>query len=186
VSRKSQSSRLLIDEPPLQVLPTLAELVGLNEAIFLQQLHYWLLRSEHHRDGRFWVYNTYEEWHQQLKFWSLATIRRIVGNLEQKNLVISTTQYNRQKVDRTKWYTLDYQAIDRLLDSADHVLNLSSPSDQDEQMQPLNVSDSVPETTAETTAEKNGHKRPTTAEELDAWEAERERTRRFIKALDQR
>jgi hypothetical protein len=146
VSQKPQSS-LLIAEPPLLVLPSLAMAIGLNEAIFLQQLHYWLLRSEHHRDDRAWVYNTYEEWHQQLPFWSLATLRRIVGALEKQGLVISTTQYNRHKVDRTKWYSLDYQAIDRLRDSADHVLNLSSPSDQTEQMQPLNMSKSEPETT---------------------------------------
>ena len=36
------SSKLLIDEPPLQVLPSLALKIGLNEAIILQQVHYWL------------------------------------------------------------------------------------------------------------------------------------------------
>ena len=35
-------SNLLINESPLQVLPTLATYIGLNEAIFLQQVHYWL------------------------------------------------------------------------------------------------------------------------------------------------
>lgn len=34
-------SRLLINEPPLIVLPNLAILIGLNEAIVLQQVHYW-------------------------------------------------------------------------------------------------------------------------------------------------
>jgi len=147
VSSKPPTSRLLIAEPPLLVLPSLAIAIGLNEAIFLQQLHYWLLRSEHHRDGCAWVYNTYEEWHQQLPFWSLATLRRIVGALEKQGLVVSTTQYNRHKVDRTKWYSLDYPAIDRLLDTADHLLNLSSPSDQTEQMQALNMISSEPEST---------------------------------------
>jgi len=36
------SSSLLINESPLQVLPSLAVLVGLNEAIVLQQTHYWI------------------------------------------------------------------------------------------------------------------------------------------------
>ena len=36
------SSRLLIDEYPLVVQPSLAALVGINEAIILQQIHYWL------------------------------------------------------------------------------------------------------------------------------------------------
>ena len=36
------SSKLLMGESPLQVLPGLAVLIGLDEAIFLQQLHYKL------------------------------------------------------------------------------------------------------------------------------------------------
>lgn len=35
-------SKLLIDDYPIQVLPKLAKVIGLNEAIILQQLHYWL------------------------------------------------------------------------------------------------------------------------------------------------
>lgn len=35
-------SKLLIDDYPIQVLPKLAKEIGLNEAIFLQQVHYWL------------------------------------------------------------------------------------------------------------------------------------------------
>jgi len=35
-------SKLLIDEYPLQVLPSLAVIYGLNEAIILQQVHYWI------------------------------------------------------------------------------------------------------------------------------------------------
>jgi hypothetical protein len=31
---------LLIEEPPMQVLPSLAAAIGLEEALFLQQLHY--------------------------------------------------------------------------------------------------------------------------------------------------
>ena len=35
-------SRLLINEPPLIVLPSLAKEIGLNEAIIVQQIQYWL------------------------------------------------------------------------------------------------------------------------------------------------
>ena len=55
-------NKLLISEQPLQVLPGLAAKIGLNEAIFLQQLHYWLVKSKHEHDELRWVYNTYEEW----------------------------------------------------------------------------------------------------------------------------
>ncbi len=156
-------SRLLIAEPPLLVLPSLAVQVGLNEAIFLQQLHYWLQgKAAKERDGRVWIYNTYEEWHQQLPFWSVMTIRRIVGGLEQQGIVRSTTRYNQHRVDRTKWYTIDYAVLDRLVtpevsESPDHVINvnsrmvnLNSPSDQDEPLQAFEVNSSEPETSTET------------------------------------
>ena len=149
-----RSSNLLIAEPPLIVLPTLATLAGLNEAIFLQQLHYWLVRSGKERDGRLWIYNTYDEWREQLPFWSRATLRRIVNGLEERGLVISTDGYNQTKVDRTKWYTIDYAAVDHLLEPADDMLTLSTSTDQDEQVDDHNVSSSVPETTSENTPER--------------------------------
>lgn len=35
-------SKLLINEPPLQVLPSFAQNIGLHEVIILQQVHYWV------------------------------------------------------------------------------------------------------------------------------------------------
>lgn len=100
-------SPLLISEPPLQVLPTLASAIGLNSAIVLQQLHYWLQRSRHSRDGRQWIYNTYEQWQQQFPWWSVRTLKRIFHNLETAGLV-RAGNFNRSALDRTKWYTVDY------------------------------------------------------------------------------
>ena len=60
---------LLISEPPLIVLPSLARLVGLNEAIILQQVHYWLQRSSNIKDGHRWVYNSYPNWYKQMPVW---------------------------------------------------------------------------------------------------------------------
>lgn len=149
--RDGETPRLLIAEPPLLVLPSLAVLVGLNEAIFLQQLHYWVQQSGKERDGRRWIYNTYEEWHEQLPFWSVRTIRRIVGTLEERELVVSTTAYNQQRVDQTKWYALDYAALDRLTERADHLANLATWGGQPDQVHLANLAASVPETTSETT-----------------------------------
>lgn len=110
----SETSNLLINEPPLQVLPTLAARVGLNEAIFLQQLHYWLVRSQNEQGGRKWVYNTYEEWQRDnFPFWSIATLKRIVAGLEGSGLVLSG-EYNHLPTDRTKWYTIDYAELNKL------------------------------------------------------------------------
>lgn len=58
-------SSLLIDEHPLVVLPSLAKEIGLNEAIMMQQIHFWINKRKHFKDGKYWVYNTYDGWADQ-------------------------------------------------------------------------------------------------------------------------
>ena len=101
-------SKLLIKELPLMILPQLAKAIGLNEAIVLQQLHYWLLTSPVERDGMKWVFNTYEDWEKQFPFWSISTIGRVFRSLEEKKLTI-TKKFKRAGYDQTKWYTINYQ-----------------------------------------------------------------------------
>jgi len=99
-------SKLLIPESPIQLIPSLAKAIGLNEAIFIQQLHYWSLKSN---DG--WVYNTYEQWQEQFPFWSNRTIQRIVRNLEETGLLISRQDND---YDRKKYYQIDYDKLDEV------------------------------------------------------------------------
>jgi len=99
---------LLINEPPLLILPSLAKQVGLNEAIILQQLHFRSLISKNRKDGNVWVYKTYEEWQEEFPFWSERTIKRTMRKLEEEGYVISTSAHNKMKTDRTKWYRIDY------------------------------------------------------------------------------
>ena len=103
---------LLIKESPLQVLPSLVMQVGLNEAILLQQLHFRLLISTNVRDGHKWVYKTYDEWkNEEFPFWSVDTIKRAIRRLEESGYIISTASYNRMKMDKTKWYRIDYKKL---------------------------------------------------------------------------
>lgn len=105
-------SSLLINEPPLQVLPSLAKEVGLNESIMLQQMHYWLLKSTHEFNQEYWFYKTLDEWQLEFPFWSTMTIRRILGNLE-KNKLVKVGNFNKKKFDKTKWYTINYERVNR-------------------------------------------------------------------------
>ncbi|WP_423800422.1 conserved phage C-terminal domain-containing protein [Neobacillus sp. SAB-20_R2A] len=106
-------SRLLINESPVMIIPSLAAEIGLNETVVLQQIHYWLGVSKHKIEGRTWVYNTYEEWQKQLPFWSVSTIKRTIRSLEMLGLLISEN-WNQMKMDKTKWYTIDYEKLQEL------------------------------------------------------------------------
>ena len=101
---------LLIDDYPLIVLPALAEEIGLNEAIFLQQLNYWsqpkLNQGIVDEQGRRWIYNSIEAWREQFRFFTERTLRRTISNLENLGLILSTLRYKRNPMDRTKSYAI--------------------------------------------------------------------------------
>lgn len=105
-------SNLLLNERPLVVLPSLAkELGSLDEAVILQQIHYWLQRSTNVEEGKRWVYNSMEKWMQQFPWIkSRTTLTRYFNKLEAKGLLI-TGNFNKAGFDKTKWYTIDYSAL---------------------------------------------------------------------------
>lgn len=105
-------SNLLLNERPLVVLPSLAkELGSLDEAVILQQIHYWLQRSTNVEEGKRWVYNSMEKWMQQFPWIkSRTTLTRYFNKLEAKGLLI-TGNYNKAGFDKTKWYTIDYSTL---------------------------------------------------------------------------
>ena len=110
-------SRYLADERIMMFHPYVAKVLGLNEAIFLQQLHYWLNRKPHIVEEKGWVYNPYKSWQDQLCFMSESTIKRTVKNLVDKGIVI-TANFNKMKFDRTLWYSIDYDKLDVYVNEA--------------------------------------------------------------------
>lgn len=147
-------NKLLIDDYPVQVLPKLAKEVGLNEAILLQQLHYWLNnKSAKFIDGKKWIYNTYEDWEKQFPFWSNATIRRTVNSCEKQKLIL-TANYNKAGFDKTKWYTVNYEEVNRMSRrvAQNEQTSCSKRADGVAQNEQTNTIDYT-ETTTETTKE---------------------------------
>lgn len=108
---------LLINEPALQTLPTLAVKLGLNEAIVLQQLHFRLSHSPLRYGGYTWYHHTYAKWRQQFPFWSERTISRIFLGLENQGIIVSTQHYNEMKINKTKWYRIDYDVLQDIMGS---------------------------------------------------------------------
>ena len=108
-------SKLLIEESPLTFQPSLAVAIGLNEAIVLQQVQYWITNPKntgYEQDGYKWVYNTYKDWKtENFPFWSEATIKRTFLSLEEKGLLISI-QPMKNTYDREKYYRINYEQLD--------------------------------------------------------------------------
>ena len=137
----------------LKLSPDLAKMIGLNEAIVLQQLDYWirLFREQndpsHFRDGEWWVYNTIEQWRKDnFPFWSESTIRRALESLIEKGLV-KRGRYNKFGYDRTFWYAIDHEAISQLDQNKAPVCQEASV--QDDNGEPANLDTAIPETTTD-------------------------------------
>lgn len=119
----SSSSKLLINESPLVVSPSLAVALGnINEAIILQQLQYWLTRSKKTYNNRKWIYNPVRDWQKQFPWLSKTAITNRLNSLEEKGIII-TANLNKRRFDRTKWYSIDYDKLNSLIESADEPEN---------------------------------------------------------------
>lgn len=108
---------------------------SLDEAIVLNQLNYWIERNKdanrNFHDGHYWVYNSYEAWRKQdFPVWSATKIKRIFTSLEGKGIVLSAN-YNKLAIDKTKWYTIDYDKLKKFIEEYSKGQN-ETTKDQDE------------------------------------------------------
>lgn len=85
----------------------IAQRYGVDEAIMIWNLSYWIQHNEangvHFHDGRTWTFNSVDAFTKIFPFWTRAQIRRILGSLEDKGVII-TGNYNETAYDRRMWY----------------------------------------------------------------------------------
>ena len=98
--------------------PIIAAEIGEAESILLNQIDYWISKCGKKiaaLDG-IWIYNSYKNWAEQFTYWSLSKLRRTIKSLENQGL-IKSSKINSKKWNQTKWYTIDYNKYNQLLNS---------------------------------------------------------------------
>ena len=158
----TSSSPLLINESPLQVLPSLAVALGdLEEAIILQQIQYWINNPKSGRvgeDGRKYIRDTYKEFLLQFPWMKERTLKRKVKRLEDKKLLI-VANLNKSKYDRTKWYSIDYDRLNQFvqMDSAKNtpskVQTMHDEKCNDDTFKSAQIAPPIPKTSTKTSSE---------------------------------
>jgi hypothetical protein len=137
------NSAYLNNERSIPLHLPLAHAFGVNQAIILQQIRFWMSHYEitetkkpkekrqHFHEGRWWVYNTYEQWQaDNFGFWSTRTIQRYITDLEERGVLISG-EFNKNSGDRTKWYTIDFEEMDKIV--AETLDDTPTPPGQDDE-----------------------------------------------------
>lgn len=138
---------LLLSKNKIVLNTDLATQIGLNEALVLQQLFYWLEKGVE-INGRQWVHKTHAKWQKQdFPFWSVSTIKRTLNNLEKLGL-IDVEQLSDNNFDRKNYYTINFKKLKeyegQTTDNTEKVKLTSSKSQNelDEKVK-LNPSDEV-------------------------------------------
>lgn len=83
--------------------------VGVDNAIFLQDIAYWCDYNKssgvNSFDGRNWMYSTVEELCKRHPYWTPKQMRRIINSCEKAGLLL-TGNFCKNPYDRTKWYAV--------------------------------------------------------------------------------
>ena len=140
------SSKLLINEHPLQALPTLAKMIGLDKAVILQQIQYWISTSSHEIEGYNWIYNSYSEWSEQFPWLTSEGVRYHIRGLEKTGYLI-VGNFNRDIRDKTKWYRIDYDKLEGVLKTTGGVLKTTLARGENLRLQGVKTYAPLPETT---------------------------------------
>lgn len=125
---KPTTSRALIAEPPLLVLPSLACAVGLNQAIVLQQLHFLSQIRKPDRQGLRWIALGGGDLEHTFPFWSRSTIWRAVWQMRDAGLLVINPD-----AGEANSYRINYQAIAAAVDKV--VENPPEPGDHHVQIE---------------------------------------------------
>ena len=104
-----KDDKKLSNESPLIVLPSLATLIGLNEAIVLQQLHYRSRVSKVVIDGVEYCGMCQGKLAESFPFWSLSTALRAFSNLEAIGVLVKA------KKGSKAFCRVDYEALEAMM-----------------------------------------------------------------------
>lgn len=87
----------------------IAEKYGINAAIILQNMYYWIEKNraneKHFHDGYYWTYNSLKAFEELFPYMSNKQIRGALEKLEEEGIIVCGN-YNNSTYDRTKWYAI--------------------------------------------------------------------------------
>ena len=96
----------LFDEQPIVANKALARALGLNEALVLQQINYWIeinkKSDKNYHDGKYWTYNSIMVWQENdFDYVSVDIVKRASAKLEKAGYLL-IGNYSKDPGDKTK------------------------------------------------------------------------------------
>ena len=93
----------------------IAKQYGLEESILLENIYFWVKKNkannQNYHNGKYWTYNTVKAFNELFDYMTEAKIYRALKKLKDCGL-IEIGEYNENKYDHTKWYTVTSKALE--------------------------------------------------------------------------
>ena len=102
--------------------------LGDRAAMVLQEIHFWagVRKRERNKNyffqGHYWMWNSYKAWQKTFPFIPEPSLKKIILGLERESVIISA-EFNKNKGNRTKWYRINYEVLCKLLIPAESIYN---------------------------------------------------------------
>lgn len=116
-SIRSNVSLSILDLP-------LAGKIGIKEVMVIQRILYWTKKAmennivNNYHDGHWWCYNSLRDWERDfVGAISKSALSRILTRLERWGVIV-VSNYNIKKFDDTKWYRIDAEGLNLLLEAS--------------------------------------------------------------------
>ena len=88
----------------------IAELLGIEKAIILQNISHWMKKNKanktHEKNGNTYTYNSYDAFQELFPYMKINTIKRVIRELEDADILTSRNDLNTTRYDKTKWYSI--------------------------------------------------------------------------------
>lgn len=87
----------------------IAEAYGVNCAVILNHIYYWCLKNEadniNLKDGRYWTYSSIKALCKLFPYLTRDSIQYAIRKLVDAGMILEG-EFNENKMDRTKWYSI--------------------------------------------------------------------------------
>ena len=116
----------------------IAEKVGINSAILLNNLYFWIEKNKadekNYYDGYYWVYSSAKALKQLFPYLSQRQIETALKKLRDAGYIIAGN-YNTSKYDRTLWYAITKEGESILQNCG--IKNTSVSNGNDQNVEPI-------------------------------------------------
>ena len=108
---------------------------GIEEAIIIENLYFWIAKNTaneiHKYEGRYWTYNSAKAFAELFPYMNETKIYRVLTHLASIGIIIKGN-FNKEKHDRTNWFSFTDEGLKELFLEKYDISNFSDSFQNDE------------------------------------------------------